>query len=111
MFFLNEDHQLFKKAVDEFVEKEALREKVRLWHRDGAFPYQIYHKMADLGWLGIAVPPAYGGMGLDALFVALLNEGLARYTFELSFKSRQDLNRPLNRPLLLSSENVTLIVQ
>ncbi len=84
MFFLNEDHQLFKKAVDEFVEKEAPREKVRLWHRDGAFPYQIYHKMAGLGWLGIAVPPAYGGMGLDAIFVALLNEALARYTFELS---------------------------
>ncbi len=84
MFFLNEEHRLFKKAVDDFVEKEAPREKVRLWHRDGTFPYEIYQKMAELGWLGTSVPPAYGGMGLDAVFVTLLCEGLARYTFELS---------------------------
>jgi len=84
MFFLNEEHRLFKKAVDDFVEKEAPREKVRLWHRDGTFPYEIYQKMAKLGWLGTSVPPAYGGMGLDAVFVTLLCEGLARYTFELS---------------------------
>ncbi len=35
--------------------------------RDGGFPEEFYRAVADAGWLGIAMPEAYGGAGLGIL--------------------------------------------
>lgn len=45
-------------------------------HRE--FPYEIVGKMADLGFLGLPVPEAYGGAGADTLAYALLVEEISR---------------------------------
>ncbi len=40
--------------------------------RDGAFPEAFYAAVADGGWLGVAMPEAYGGAGLGITEAALV---------------------------------------
>ena len=43
----------------------------------GEFPWEFYRAFADGGWLGIAIPEAYGGGGLGLLEASLLMEEIA----------------------------------
>ncbi len=74
-FTLNEEHRLFRDMVREFVEKEV---KPRARHIDetGEFPWDAIRKMGELGLLGLDVPEEYGGMGGDAMCVAIMFEEL-----------------------------------
>ena len=45
--------------------------------RTGEFPYQFYAAMARAGWLGIAIPEAYGGSGLGVTEAALMMQTVA----------------------------------
>ena len=38
---------------------------------DGVFPHDFYRAMGEAGWLGIAIPEAYGGAGLGVQEAAL----------------------------------------
>ena len=40
--------------------------------RDGGFPEAFYDAVASGGWLGIAMPEAYGGSGLGVTEAALM---------------------------------------
>src|SRR5260221_12621265 len=39
---------------------------------EGGFPEEFYRAMAHAGWLGIAMPEAYGGAGLGITEAALM---------------------------------------
>jgi L-prolyl-PCP dehydrogenase len=41
---------------------------------------QNWHRLAELGFLGLSVPQACGGMGLDALTTAYVVEGVGRHS-------------------------------
>lgn len=41
------------------------------------FPWDFYQAFAEAGWLGIAIPPDYGGAGLGIMEAALLLEEVA----------------------------------
>ena len=41
------------------------------------FPWEFYQAFADAGWLGIAIPPEYGGAGLGITEASLLLEEVA----------------------------------
>ncbi|WP_031464473.1 acyl-CoA dehydrogenase family protein [Sciscionella sediminilitoris] len=43
----------------------------------GRFPWEFYNAFAESGWLGIAIPEAYGGGGLGISEAALLLEEIA----------------------------------
>jgi acyl-CoA dehydrogenase len=45
--------------------------------RTGAFPHDFRKAMADAGWLGIAMPEAYGGSGLGVTEAATMMEAVA----------------------------------
>jgi acyl-CoA dehydrogenase len=45
--------------------------------RDGAFPSDFYASMAEAGWLGIAMPEAYGGAGLGITEAAIMMQAVA----------------------------------
>lgn len=45
--------------------------------RDGVFPHDFHAAMAQGGWLGIAMPEAYGGGGLGILEAAIMMETIA----------------------------------
>jgi len=45
--------------------------------RDGGFPDDFHRAVADAGWLGIAMPEAYGGAGLGITEAALMMQTIA----------------------------------
>ena len=45
--------------------------------RDGGFPQDFHRAMAEAGWLGIAMPEAYGGAGLGITEAAVMLQAVA----------------------------------
>lgn len=45
--------------------------------RAGGFPEEFYRRVAEGGWLGIAMPESYGGAGLGVLEAALMMQTIA----------------------------------
>ena len=45
--------------------------------RSGVFPFDFHQAMAKAGWLGIAMPTAFGGAGLGMIEAALLVQAVA----------------------------------
>src|SRR5512135_1513669 len=76
-FQLNEEQQLFYRAVRDFVEAEI---KPRARHTDEAaeFNWPAGKKMGPIGLLGLNVPEEYGGPGVDAISAAIAIEELGR---------------------------------
>lgn len=44
---------------------------------DGEFPHAFYRAMGDAGWLGIAIPEAYGGSGLGVQEATVMMQTIA----------------------------------
>ena len=44
---------------------------------EGGFPHEFHRAMAEAGWLGIAMPPDYGGSGLGITEAAVLMQAVA----------------------------------
>jgi citronellyl-CoA dehydrogenase len=75
MRFTEEHHQL-RRTVREFVDKE-IRPHSERWEDEGIFPaHEVFKKAAKLGLLGVNKPEAYGGMGLDYSYQAVVTEEL-----------------------------------
>ena len=45
---------------------------------EGGFPFEFHRAMAEAGWLGIAMPEAYGGSGLGITEAAILMQAVAQ---------------------------------
>jgi len=85
--FLGEDHELLRKTVRDFAEKEVAPH-IRDWDRSGAEAGEgpetrahirpILKRMGELGLLGICVPAKYSGTGMDYLALAVVCEELER---------------------------------
>ncbi|MGH3990874.1 MAG: acyl-CoA dehydrogenase family protein, partial [Pseudonocardiaceae bacterium] len=76
-FDLSPDHELIRRTVREFAEGEIAPVAEEL-DRTKAFPYEIVHKLGELGLMGIPFPEEYGGAGGDTLAYVLAVEELAR---------------------------------
>jgi acyl-CoA dehydrogenase len=44
---------------------------------EGRFPHEFHRAMAEAGWLGVAMPEAYGGSGLGIVEAAVLMQAVA----------------------------------
>ncbi|MDC0986666.1 acyl-CoA dehydrogenase family protein [Alphaproteobacteria bacterium] len=74
-FSLSEEQQLLKDSVDRFVREEySLDQRRTLVATDEGFSRENWSKMAELGWLGVAVPEAYGGIGGGAVEIMVMME-------------------------------------
>jgi alkylation response protein AidB-like acyl-CoA dehydrogenase len=60
----NEEQVMMRDSVKEFVNKEIWPNKDRFENKDYAFTEACMKKAGDLGFLSVAVPEAYGGMGM-----------------------------------------------
>ena len=72
-FSLTEDQIAIRAAVEKicsnFGDEYWLKKD-----KEGGFPEDFYSVMASAGWLGIAMPPEYGGAGLGISEAALMME-------------------------------------
>ena len=63
-FSLNEEQRLLKDSVERFVRENCSLDQHRaLVSSELGYSERSWRQMADLGWLGINVPEAYGGIG------------------------------------------------
>ncbi|HEY8079451.1 MAG TPA: acyl-CoA dehydrogenase family protein [Labilithrix sp.] len=76
-FSLSEHHELLRKTVREFAQREVLPH-ARKWDADERFPKEIVPRLAELGLLGIRIPEEYGGSGMDMQSYAICVEEIAR---------------------------------
>ncbi|MGB1016012.1 MAG: acyl-CoA dehydrogenase family protein, partial [Nannocystaceae bacterium] len=70
---LTEDQQALVAMVREFANREVRPLAAEL-DKQAKFPKQLVERMAELGLLGIEVPPEYDGSGLDPLSYVLAME-------------------------------------
>src|ERR1700675_4444305 len=76
---LSPEQQEIRKLVRDFVQREVKPRADAIDHT-GEFPRDLVEKAAGLGLLGILVPDAYQGAGLDHLSFAIFVEEVARYS-------------------------------
>ncbi len=75
--YFNKDHELVRKTVRDFVNKE-INPFVDEWEEAGIAPlHDIFAKMGKLGFLGVTYDTKYGGEGLDHWYETALLEELA----------------------------------
>ncbi|MBI2846252.1 MAG: acyl-CoA/acyl-ACP dehydrogenase [Chloroflexi bacterium] len=76
---LNEAQEMLKKSAREFLEKECPKSFVRAMEEaEKGYTPELWRKIADVGWLGLALPEKYGGTGGNFLDLAVLLEEMGR---------------------------------
>ncbi len=58
------EHDDFRASVRRFFAEEVAPHHER-WEAEGLMPHEVFAKAGELGMLAMAVPEAYGGLGLD----------------------------------------------
>jgi isovaleryl-CoA dehydrogenase len=74
---LTDEQQAFVEAIRDFARRECgTREQREALTEHGREPHnqELYERIAGLGWLGVAIPEAYGGSGGGAVDLCLLCE-------------------------------------
>jgi len=77
-FELTEAQRAVRDMVREFAERE-IRPAAAHYDERSEFPWDLVRKMGPLGLLGMVVPEAYGGAGMDTVSYALAMEEIARH--------------------------------
>lgn len=78
------DEDLLRDSVRRFVDKEMPASAMREWARAGEFPEHVFRKWAEMGWLALGQPEAYGGIPAGPRQMIVLAEELARNGFDIT---------------------------
>ena len=73
----SEEQLMMKQAVKEFIEKEVIPHRERFENKDFQLTEDTMKKAGELGFLGIAVPEKYGGMGMGFVSTMLVCEAIS----------------------------------
>jgi butyryl-CoA dehydrogenase len=74
---LTDEQLMAQKMAADFAKQELLPIAAEL-DKNHRHPKELVPKMAELGFLGIAIPEAYGGAGLDNIAYVLVLEEISR---------------------------------
>ena len=74
---LTPEHEMIRQTARDFAEREIVPVAPH-FDETGEFPLETIRKMGSLGLMGIEVPEAYGGAGLDTLSYVLALEEISR---------------------------------
>ncbi|MEM6517405.1 MAG: acyl-CoA dehydrogenase family protein [Bacteroidota bacterium] len=66
-----EEQNMMKEAVMEFNDREIIAHRERFENKDFAFTEECMKKAGELGFLGVAVPEAYDGLGMGFVSTVL----------------------------------------
>jgi alkylation response protein AidB-like acyl-CoA dehydrogenase len=83
LFQLTEEHKMIQKAARDFARTECLPGVIeRDEHQK--FPKEQVLKLAELGFMGMMVDPAYGGSGMDTISYVLAMEEISKIDASVS---------------------------
>ncbi len=78
-FGFSEEQEMLRSSARDFLAKEAPMTYVRKMMEDErGFTADLWRKMAELGWMGLILPEAYGGAGLDFVDMVVVLEEMGR---------------------------------
>ncbi|MFT5963476.1 MAG: alkylation response protein AidB-like acyl-CoA dehydrogenase [Flavobacterium sp.] len=80
----NEEQIMMRDSVKEFVDKELWPHKARFEKKDYALTEETMRKAGDLGFLSVAVPESYGGMGMGFVNTVLVCDYISGATGSFS---------------------------
>lgn len=66
-----EEQNMMKASVIEFNDREIIPHKARFEAKDYALTEEVMRKAGDMGFLSVAVPEAYGGLGMGFVSTVL----------------------------------------
>jgi len=122
-FELSDAQRMLRDMVREFAEKE-IKPRAAEIDRTDEFPWDLWKRMAELGILGMMMPPEYGGSGMDTVCWAIAQEEMARASVVVAdiqllsnlmqnmiLKNGSDAQKQKHLPALISGEKICIIAQ
>ncbi len=76
-FLLSDEQKILKESIQKFTQKE-IGPLVKESDREGRWPEVFTRKLAEMGLLGIIIPPEYSGAGYSNLDYVLILEEIAK---------------------------------
>ncbi|AXT19633.1 acyl-CoA dehydrogenase [Flavobacteriaceae bacterium AU392] len=80
----SEEQQMMKEAVIEFNDREIIPHKARFEAKDYALTEECMRKAGELGFLGVSVPEAYGGLNMGFVSTMLVCDYISSGTGSFS---------------------------
>ncbi len=78
-FAFTEEQEMLQKSAQDFLTNECGKKVLKdLEESESGFSRELWEKMAGLGWMGIVVPEAQGGVELSLMELAVLFEAYGR---------------------------------
>ncbi|HKV54843.1 MAG TPA: acyl-CoA dehydrogenase family protein [Candidatus Binataceae bacterium] len=85
-FGFSEEQEMLRQSARSLLEKECPSTLVRKLMEDPhGYDTALWKKMAELGWLGLAIPEEYGGGGLSYVDLVLVMEEMGRVVLPSPF--------------------------
>ena len=76
---LNEEEQMVRDSARSVLESECTTALARAMEKDAlGYPPALWKQIADLGWVGMCLPEAYGGQGMALTYLGLIIEEMGR---------------------------------
>ena len=71
---MSDNLELIRQSAKDFAETH-IRPNVMLWDESQEFPVPLFRALGEHGFLGVLVPEAYGGSGLDYdAYISIIDE-------------------------------------
>jgi alkylation response protein AidB-like acyl-CoA dehydrogenase len=122
-FELNDAQRMLRDMVRDFAETE-IKPRAAEIDRTDEFPWDLWKRMAELGILGMTLPPEYGGSGMDIVSWAIAQEEMARASVVVAdiqllstlmqnmiLKNGTDAQKQKYLPALGAGEKICIIAQ
>ena len=81
---LNEEQKMLRDSAKEFIDRVVVPNKERFEKKDYAFTEECMKQIGEMGFLGIAVPENYGGLGLGFISTMIACDYLSGATGSLA---------------------------
>ena len=81
-FRFTDEQRMWHHTMHTFMEKEVGREYTREHDASREFPWEVYRKMGEQGWLGLLLSEADGGVDADPVMFAIFCEAIAKYSLD-----------------------------
>lgn len=82
-FEFTEEHKMWRTHLMDFLEREAGRAYTRRCDLEMRYPQEFWDAGVKQGFLGLMIPPEYGGMGADAIMYTIFVECLSKYSYDM----------------------------
>ena len=79
----NEEQNMMKEAVIDFIDREVWPHKARIEKKDYAFTEELMRKTGEMGLLGVSIPEHYGGIGMGFVSTMLVTDYISAATGSL----------------------------